>query len=60
MFKNRMIRAVLPREAVPLLQDLVKVTGWEPGKILAHALAELAVRLLEAGRAVDENDHPWN
>ena len=64
MLKNRIIRAVLPREASPLLQDLVSATGWEPGRIIAHALAELAVRLLEASRSIDEHDHegehPWN
>ena len=55
MLRNRIIRAVLPREAVPLLEDLVKATGWEPGKIIAAGLAELAMRLVMARRSIDES-----
>lgn len=54
MIRNRIIRAVLPREAVPLLEDLMAYTGWEPGRIIAHGLAELAARLLAARQHVAE------
>ena len=59
--RDRLIRRALPREAVALLEDLVKATGWEPGKILGAGLAELAMRLVIAGRRIDETleDGQW-
>ena len=52
--RDRLIRRALPREAVPLLEDLVRATGWEPGMIISAGLAELAMRLVLAGRSIDE------
>ena len=61
VLKNRIIRAVLPREAVPLFDDLVKATRWAPTKIISAALAELAMRLVMARRSIDETleDGQW-
>lgn len=59
--RDRLIRRALPREAVALLEDLVQATGWEPGKIIAAGLAELAMRLVMARRSIDETleDGQW-